>query len=173
MSEKQRAVAALREEFERWEALLAGLSPAQLDAPLLSDGQSVKDTIGHLHGWQQLSVARFEAARLGREPLLPDWLGGGDPEAEEDLDRFNATIAAGYADQPWPAVHERWRTGYRRLLELAEATPEAELLEAGRYPWLNGYALIAVLDGSYEHHRVDHREPLLDRLRELDAQRAD
>jgi len=73
MSEKQQILAALREEFERWEALLAGLSEAQITAPQLDDGWSIKDVIAHLRAWQQRSIARVEAALSDREPDYPDW----------------------------------------------------------------------------------------------------
>jgi hypothetical protein len=57
-------------------------------------------------------------------------------------------------------VHQVWRDGFLRLLELAAAIPEQDLLDTKKYPWLKGYALFDVLKGSYEHHHIDHLEPL-------------
>ena len=48
-----------------------------------------------------------------------------------------------------------------RFFELAEAIPEKDMMETGRFRWIAGYALSAVLLGSYEHHE-EHLESLLD-----------
>lgn len=161
MDDKQQALGALRDEFKRWEDLLASLSQEQITAPELPAGLSIKDVLAHLMAWQQVSIARLEAAQLGREPVYPSWLAGRSPESEEDLDQFNARIYESYCGQPWPRVHQDWRSGFLRLLLLAEEIPEADLLDPQRYPWLGGYPLVAVLHGSYEHHYEEHREPLL------------
>lgn len=47
MNDKQGILLALREEFNRWEALLASLSEAQITAPQLADNWSIKDVITH------------------------------------------------------------------------------------------------------------------------------
>lgn len=111
--------------------------------------------------WQQVSVARLEAARKGEEPVLPEWLAGASPEeAEADVDRFNACIDDTYQDQPWPWVHQQWRDGFVRVLTLAEAIPEDDFSNK-EYPWLKGHSLIDVLQGDYEHHHEEHLQPLL------------
>ena len=159
MSDKQSILTALREEFNRWEALLASLSEAQITAPQLPENWSIKDVIAHLRAWQQRSIARLEAALLGRAPEYPAWPAQFDPEAEGEPHDLNAWLYATYRDQPWPSVHRDWREGYLRFLELAEAIPEEDLLDSGKYTWLEGYSLLAVLQGSYEHHR-EHAEYL-------------
>jgi hypothetical protein len=166
MNDKQQILTALREEFNRWEDLLAGLSEAQITAPHLPANLSIKDVIGHLRAWQQVSIARLEAAQLNREPVLPGWLAGLDPESEEDIEQFNATIYEIYHQQPWSQVHQVWRDGFLRFLELGEAIPDNDLLDTEKYPWLKGYALFAVLEGSYVHHHEDHLEPTLAWLRQ-------
>jgi hypothetical protein len=62
MDDKTTIVAMLREEFKRWEELLAGMSEAQLTDPQLPSNWSIKDVIAHLWPWQQRSIARMEAA---------------------------------------------------------------------------------------------------------------
>jgi hypothetical protein len=57
-------------------------------------------------------------------------------------------------------VHREWSQRFLHLIELGEAMPEKDLLEAGRYSWLNEYPLAAILLGSYEHHE-EHLESLL------------
>jgi hypothetical protein len=161
MSDKQQHLTQLTTVFNRWEALLSRLSEEELTAPQLPEQLSIKDVIGHLRAWQQVSIARMAAAQRNQEPVMPGWLAGLDPESEEDREQFNATIYATYQHQPWSQVHGVWRDGFLRFLKLAEELPEADLVDTKKYPWLNGYALVDVLQGSYEHHLVDHLEPLL------------
>ena len=82
MNDKAQIIAALKEEFNRWEGLLAGISEDQITAPHLPSILSIKDVIAHLRAWQLVSIARLEAALLNREPEFPKWLAGLDPEAE-------------------------------------------------------------------------------------------
>lgn len=160
MNDTQAILAEQRQEFSRWEGMLAGITEETAAVFHPSAAMSIKDVVAHLMAWQQLSIGRLEAARLGRAPALPDWLAGEDPESEEHIDQFNATIQATYAPRPWPVVHQAWREGYLRLVALAEETPVDELVASDKYPWLNGNALLDVVLGSLEHH-VEHAEALL------------
>jgi hypothetical protein len=63
-------------------------------------------------------------------------------------------------------VHQDWRDGFLRFLELGEMIAEKDLLDPEKYPWMKGYSLFVVLQGSYEHHHIDHLEPLLAWLRQ-------
>ncbi len=166
MKDKKRILTMLREEFDRWEELLASLSEEQITAPQLPSSLSVNNVIAHLRAWQQVSIARLEAAQHNKEPVFPNWLAGLDPESEGDRDQFNARIYETYHQQPWSRVHQEWRDGFLRFLELGEAIPEENLLDTEQYPWLKGYSLFAVLQGSYEHHHDDHLESLLGWIRQ-------
>ncbi|MDQ3461110.1 MAG: ClbS/DfsB family four-helix bundle protein [Deinococcota bacterium] len=166
MNDKQQILTTLRGEFNRWEGLLAGMSEEQITSSPLSNGWSIKDLMAHLMAWQQVSIARLEAAQLHKEPVFPTWLAGSDPESEEDKDQFNARIYETYRKQSLSRVHQDWRDGFLRFLSLGEEIPENDLLDAEKYPWLKGYTLFAVLQGSYEHHHEDHLVPLLAWLRQ-------
>ena len=165
MNDKQGILIALREEFNRWETLLASLSEAQITAPQLPSHLSIKDVIAHLRAWQQRSIARLEAALLNREPEFPKWLPELDPDSEDNTDQINAWIYETYREQPWSKVHQNWGEGFLRFLELGEGIPEKDLLDAGRYAWLGGYPLSFILVASYEHHQ-GHLEAMLARLRQ-------
>ncbi len=160
MNDKSQMLAMLKEEFNNWEELLANLDEDQIVAPQLPGNWSIKDVMAHLMAWQQLSIARLEAALNDREPVLPAWPEDLDPEPDGQPHDMNAWIYETYRDQPWSSVYGAWRTGFLRFLELGEAILEKDLLESGKYPWLEDYPLIAVLQGSYEHHHHDHFEPL-------------
>lgn len=160
MGNKAQLIGTLREEFERWEALLAGLSEEQIIKPNRMEALSIKDIIAHLTSWQKINVARVEAAFHGKEPIYPSWPAAFDSESEKDLNKINAWVYETYKNKPWSEVHREWTGRFRRLLEFGEAIPENDLFEVGHYSWLKEYPLSAILFGSYEHHK-EHRETLL------------
>src|SRR5574341_466051 len=119
MDDKQQLLRTLREEFNRWEELVGGMNEEQITAPILPSNMSIKDVIGHLRSWQQVSIARLEAAQLNREPEYPQWLAGLHPESEDNRDKYNDWIYGIYRQQSWSSVHRVWSEGFLRFLELA------------------------------------------------------
>ena len=171
---KKHILAALREEFDHWEKVLASLSETQIMPVLPPAELSVKDEIAHLWAWQQRSIARLAAGLNGGEPQMPIWWPDATvtrPDAtdahEITTNRVNAQIYETFRDRAWSEVYQQWRAGFLRFLELGEAIAEPTLLDADRYAWLSGYALADVLLGSYEHHQ-EHLEKLLARLQQVD-----
>lgn len=163
MSDKQQILDTLKNEFDQWEALLAGMSEEQITSPYAPDkpyNRSIKDVIAHLRAWQQRSIARCEAALQDREPKFPRWPTELNPNSEDDVDRINAWLYANSRDQAWTDVHREWREGFLKILELGEAIPENNLLATGKYPWMPEYSLAFILRASFEHHH-EHREPLV------------
>jgi hypothetical protein len=160
MKDKTQIITALRGEFNRWEELLTRISEEQITASNRIADMSIKDIIAHLTVWQQINVARLEAARQNKEPEYPKWHPEFDSESEEELTKTNAWIYESRRQQPWVEVHQEWKERFLHFLELAESISEKDLLEVGKYSWLKEYPLFAVLLGSYEHHE-EHLEPLL------------
>jgi hypothetical protein len=165
MNMKEHILTALREQFDRWEELLAGLSEEQITAPHFDYDWSIKDMITHLWAWQQISIARMEAGLLNREPEFPKWVAVLHGDWEENADRTNAWIYKTYHKRPWSEVYQNWREGFLRFLELGGPISEKDLLDGDRYPWLKGFSLAFILLASYDHHQ-EHFEKLLAWLRE-------
>lgn len=164
MTTKRELIDNLRAVFDKWEKLLAGMSEGEITARLDPGKWSISEVITHLWAWQQISIARLEAVRLNTDPQLPAWLGGADPfYAEDHVNDFNARIQETQNGQSWSRRYRDWRKGFLRFLELAEATGDSDMMDAKRYPWLGGYALSTVLQGSCEHHQ-EHLDHILARL---------
>ena len=161
IGDKRQILTKLEEELNRWQELLASLSDEQIASSRLSNGWSIKDLMAHLMAWQQVTIARLEAAQHNEEPVLPAWLAGEDPESDEAVDEFNARIYEIYRDEPWSRVHQDWREGFSKVLKLGEEIPEQDLTAPERFLWLKGHPLITVLHGTYEHHHNDHLGPFL------------
>ena len=167
MADKEGVVSELTEMLDRWQGFLAGLSEEQATARGLPADLSIKDVVGHLRAWQQVSTARLEAAMEDRTPVLAGWPERLDVLDEEgDVDPTNASVHDTYRNLPWAQVHEMWSSGFHRFLELAEAIPESVLMEEGRYRWLSGHPLRLVLEGSLEHHQ-EHLEEVETHLHSL------
>jgi hypothetical protein len=160
---KTHMLAALREEFEHWEKMLASLREEQITTAPQPGELSIKDEVAHLWAWQQRSIARLEAALNNTVPKMPEWLPEITGDGEEDTDQINARIYATYQNRSWSEVYRQWRAGFLRLLELGAMLPEPALLDSSRYAWLGGYSLANVLLGTYDHHQ-EHLEKLLARL---------
>src|SRR5690349_18963938 len=79
-------LAALREQFARWDQLLARLSDAAIVAPRFAGDWSIKDVMVHLWVWQQISVARMAAAATDSDLALPAWIGALGDDWVEDAD---------------------------------------------------------------------------------------
>ena len=160
MNMKDHILTALGEQFNSWEELLASLSEEQITAPHFDLDWSIKDVVAHLWGWQQISIARMEAGMLNREPESPQWVMDLSGAWEEDADKTNARIYEINHEKPWAEIHENWRNGFLRFLELGSKISERDLLDGDRYPWLKGYSLAAILVASYDHHQ-EHLEKLI------------
>lgn len=164
MNMKEHILAALREQFERWEELLAGLSEVQILAPRFELGWSIKDGIAHLWAWQQVSLARMKAAAADREPNLPGWVADLPADWEDNADATNTRIYAANAKKPWSQVYDDWRQGFLQLLDAAEPISEKDLLDADGPLWMSGYSPASVLLGTYDHHR-EHLDWVMASLR--------
>ena len=78
---------------------------------------------------------------------------------EEDADRVNDRTFETQRHKSWSKIHQNWRNGFLRFLELGHQISERDLLDGDRYPWLNGYSLAFILVASYDHHQ-EHLEKL-------------
>lgn len=163
MNMKEHILAALREQFERWEELLGSLREEQISAPHFELDWSIKDVMAHLWAWQQISSARIKAGVLDQEPEYPAWIVSIGKDWEEDADRVNALTFENNHEKPWTELHGKWRDGFLHFLELGKEISERNLLDGDRYPWLKGYSLAFILIASYDHHQ-EHLEKLTDWL---------
>ena len=161
MNMKEHMLAALREQLQSWEDLLAGLSEEEITDPQFELDWSIKDVMAHLWAWQQISIARMEAVMLDREPEYPEWITRVGEDWEDDADRINALTYETYHEKGWPEIYQNWKNGFLRFLALGNGIPERNLLDGGRYSWLKGYPLAFILVASYDHHQ-EHLEKILD-----------
>ncbi|MCS6940819.1 MAG: ClbS/DfsB family four-helix bundle protein [Roseiflexaceae bacterium] len=150
---KRHILAALREQFEQWDAALARLGDREAAAPLPSSSWTIKDIVVHLWAWQQRTIARVEAAIAGHEPVFPERSAESNPDSEGSVDQINVWIAETHRDLPWSLAYRQWREGYLHLLDISDQIDERDLLDPSRYPWLDGRPLALILLATYDHHQ--------------------
>jgi hypothetical protein len=156
--------AALLEQIEQerqiWEQLLAEVGEGRMLEPGVTADWTFKDVVAHLNGWRVLTLARLEAARHGRAPEPPPWPAHLDEDVEADVDQINDWIYRASQDRPLQDVLAEYSQSFERMRAAVAAIPERDLMDPGRYPWLGGYPLAAVLEGTFGHLHEEH-EPAL------------
>ncbi|HKZ43745.1 MAG TPA: ClbS/DfsB family four-helix bundle protein [Anaerolineales bacterium] len=161
MAKKDERLSELEDIKKRWENFLNELNEKQLTSPGFFQKLSVKEILAHLTAWQQMTAARLVAARNGNDPIFPGWfINEKDPETEEDLDAVNLSVHDLYFDHEWMEIRKEWEERFEKVLKIAESIPSEVFDGDARFPWLEGYPLMAVLDGTLNHH-LEHLEDLI------------
>jgi hypothetical protein len=163
MSEKDRLLFDLCEQYNLWEDLLARIGEARIAIPLAPSAWSPKDEVAHLHAWQQRTLARAAAVKTSTQPAFPAWPADLDPDVEPDVDRINAWLYESSKALSWDQVREAWRATFLALLETCGEIPEQVVSSPASLPGLNGQFLAYFLQGTLDHHR-EHLEDLKTRL---------
>lgn len=156
MSLVKEVVDALRIEYKLWQGLLLNCKENPEDCSQ-DEHWTLKDVLWHLTSWQEVTLARLVAARLMQDPEFPTWFPGSDPETDEETDQVNAAIYQSLHEQSLSEIKKEWEHRFSEILLVCSLLSEPEFSEPGRYVWLNGYPLLAVLEGTLEHHR-EHRD---------------
>src|SRR5215211_7419702 len=145
---------------ETWEAIVDEAGDAGMDRPGAAGDWTFKDVAGHLNGWRERSVDRLEAAVRGEAPPPAPWPEGMSDETDEGVEEINRWIYERNRDRPAEEILAESREQFRRMRAAVETIPEEDLVTLGRFPWLGGEPLSAVIEGSCGHLYEEH-EPAL------------
>jgi hypothetical protein len=138
-------------EHERaaWEALLVAVGRERMEQPGADGDWTFKDVVAHLMGWRRLSLMRLEAAVHNRTPGAPPWPSG--LTEEHDTDSINAYFVETGRRTTLDTLLEETAQSFERMRAAVVALPERALYDTGRYPWLGGWPLAAVVEHSFAH----------------------
>jgi hypothetical protein len=152
---KTELLAGLRAENKAWEALLDQIGQARMDQPGVTGSWSIKDIVAHLAGWRRRTVARLQAAsEAGQDPRSHG-------EAERSLpwpahlqtdDEINAWLYDTNRNRPIHEVLDDSRQVFQQLAAAIESFPEAELMDPGRFHWMEGEPLSPAVFFAHFHH---------------------
>ena len=149
---KAELMTEIRHEWGLLEALLNGLSEAQMTEPNVQGPWSVKDMLAHLSFWEKVLLDRLGSA-LSRQPgQYPPVL------CDEDVHRLNAQVYAESQERSPAAVLLEFRSLYTGVLTVVEALDEAFLTHPMTldYPLDNLIAWQIVRANTSDHYQ-EHR----------------
>ncbi len=134
---KARILEQLEAERDTLERLLSTLRPADMLVPGVVAGRSsVKDVLAHLADWEEHMLLWLDAARRGERVRGPDpgltW---------RQLKQFNERVHEAHQDERLDQVLDYFEDAHARFMEMVETMPEDELLERGRYSFLQKQAV--------------------------------
>jgi hypothetical protein len=159
MSTVSATIKKLQQEFQLWETTLTRFNETERSQCKITLEWTIKDILVHLTTWQQITLARLIAAQKDLDPDYPDWFPGAEPQGELDLGRINVVIYQGHKDDSWNEVHQEWSQRFQKIITLSRLISEEDFITPAKYSWLEKYPLLAVLEGTLEHHE-EHRHAL-------------
>jgi hypothetical protein len=138
--------AEARRERDELMALLASMTPAQLQASAGGEW-SPKDVVAHLAEWERMLFAWLEASQRGEKPAVP-----AEGYSWAKLAQLNDRIYRQFRVRPLEAVLADWRATSQQLIELVETTSEEDLFTKGRYAWTGRATLADYVRGCGADH---------------------
>ncbi len=156
---KDRLLASLRAERERWEALLAEVGEARMTTPGVAGDWSVKDLLGHLAAYFRYWGAQLRGATTGVPPTTRDLFGVETlPEGAGTwtLEDQNAAIHALYAPLPPAVVLAKWRAASDLLSDGVAGLSEEDVAMPGRFAWAGDAPLAEAMAGDTYRHAAEH-----------------
>ncbi len=144
----------IRERHADMEELLSSLSPAQMRAPELDAGWSVKDSLAHIAAWEKLLLDMVAKYQRGEPVVL--WAPGfeivGD-NGQEQMNRYNAHLFEQNRERELVDVLNDFRETFMQIVALIESLSDAEIFDADHFSARNGRPLITFIVGdTYEHY---------------------
>ena len=156
---KIQALDYLNDIYKKWVAKLSKITEKEASILSFHSDRTLKDDIAHLFFWQKVSTARLEAGLTNKTPNLQFWPKEFEIKEIGDVTEANDWIYRSNAQKNWSQIYSEWTDNFSHLLELTEKCSEEILLAEGKFSWIDGYPLMAVLLGTYLHHK-EHLEKL-------------
>ena len=133
------------------------LSPDQTTAPLLGEGRSVKDVLGHLTWWDQWLLVKFlpAPADLPIDITLP--LADQIPTTQS-LDEMNAKVLAYNQPRPFPEIWSEFTATVDLLLRRVSKLTDEDLYDPQGMAAIIGQPVAPNILGIYEHYEEHAHE---------------
>ena len=139
----------IRNERAAWDALLADIDEHWMQQPGTLDAWSFADVVAHLTTWWRREIANLEAVRRGEKPT--------PHPSEADVHVINGWVQLTNRDRPLSEILRDASTAWEQLETGIAAIGEAELLQVGKFAWLQDRALgPTVVDDFVGHWHTEH-----------------
>lgn len=155
-SDKAGWLERIDQEREAWEEMVAAAERLGMEKPGCAGAWSFKDVAGHLNGWRSRTVDRLETAARDESPPPLPWPKTADEDTDEGIEAINTWMYQRNRDRPAAEIIEETREQFQRMRSAVELMSEETLITPGRFPWLDGEPLCAILEGSFGHLHEEH-----------------
>ncbi|WP_141727905.1 ClbS/DfsB family four-helix bundle protein [Thermogemmatispora onikobensis] len=153
--EKAQLLRAMQRCSHEWNTLLATLRSEELLLPGVAGTWSVKDVLGHLSAWMELTLANIAAAREGQAPVLIF-----ETMSEEELEALNQRLYHQKRVQTLEEAQANFHATWHRLYEETAALDDNLLIETERLSHWQGKSLGELIYGEACEHMTDHTNAL-------------
>lgn len=147
-------ITLIRAEHEQIEAILAQMSPQQIEQPGVDGDWSVRDLLAHITDWEQYLVQRIGAAKRGDPPPrreLPD---------QAAMDRINEQTRQASRDRSLAEIRAAFDQSIIDVFTLLDTLDDADLLPESRVSRALGGPVLQYIAGETWEHYGEHRPAL-------------
>lgn len=135
------------------ESLLKMVPAERMEEPVLTNGWSVKDLVGHFGFWEERALALFGWLNGGSEPV--------PAPGTATADDLNASAMARIHQSSLADLIHSEKSAYQRILDLIQTAPQPDLFDPQRYALAEGNSFVGWIEGNtyghYEEHLPDLR----------------
>ena len=135
---KRQFIEKLIEERQNVLKAIEGVTDAELCKPMAAGKWSIKDTLGHLTGWEAEVINAFEQKARGQRPTIGDI---------KDYDAWNGEQAEKRKDDTADQIRREFNENRKQLLTIVNGLPEDESL------WSPERSTAKLLNVIIEHDR--------------------
>jgi hypothetical protein len=144
-------VDAVQRERASWRDLVDEVGESRMTEPGPMGDWTFKDLAAHLLGWRERTIARLEAAAMGRAAPPPPW-----PTELQDDDLINDWIQRRHAERSVHDVLGDVDRSYQRLADAIAALPAVFATKLEALPWLEAKSLAEVKANLFRHLHDEH-----------------
>jgi hypothetical protein len=146
MQTRAEQIEGIRADQQLWRDLAAEVGPARFDEPGPMGAWTFGDVAGHLLGWRNRTIIRFEALARGEPDPLPE-----DVESDGKVDVTNGQIREAHAGRSAADLVAAYDESYDRLIRALEALPDDVFAEDHVIEWVG----VPLLDVTFTSHLHD------------------
>jgi hypothetical protein len=144
--------------IERVTQAVNAMTPEQINAPLLGEGRSVKDVLGHLTWWDRWLLVSLPPAP-GDAPVditLP--LADQIPATNDWVDEMNARVLAYNQPRSFQEIWSEFSPTLELLLRRVRKLSAEDLYDPNGMAAIIGYPVAPLITGIYEHYEEHAHE---------------
>ena len=158
VTNKSELLEQVKAAHARMEKLVSALSPAELSAPVLDEGWSIKDSLAHLVAWEKMMMGWMESMLRG-EPVVrfaPGFIES-STSGEEVMQALNEKLYQKDRARTLADVLTDFRRTHEQVLATLNRMSEADIFEPRDFASRKSVRLLdGVIGGNTYAHYDEH-----------------